>query len=62
MEDRDCVNCKHWKEVTESHDLDRWGMCYRYPPTVVADPEGVPMTFYPSTEPMDYCGEFAAPH
>ena len=61
-DDRICANCKHWKEVTESQDTERWVMCYRYPPTVIPDPEGAPMTFYPSTEPTDYCGEFAAPH
>ena len=63
MNDRECQNCKHWKEETESSDTDRWGLCHRYPPKLVQAPEGdVPYGMFATTDPTDYCGELAAPH
>lgn len=61
--DRECQNCKHWKEETDSHDTERWGTCHRSPPQAVSAGEEVgPVFLFPTTDPMDYCGEFAAPH
>lgn len=61
-DDRDCANCKHFKERTESGDQERYGTCHRYPPQMVPSPEGEPYSLFPICEPTDHCGEFAAPH
>lgn len=63
MNDRDCTNCRHFKERTDSHDQERWGTCHRYPPVLVGGSEDeAPSSLFPLVEPLDYCGEFAAPH
>lgn len=63
MNDRICAHCKHWKEETESHDTERWGTCHRLPPVMVVPSEEVgPVSNFPTSDPTDYCGEFAAPH
>lgn len=63
MNDRECQNCKHFKERTEPSDQERWGTCHRYPPQLVQGGEDEsPNSLFPLVEPTDYCGEFAAPH
>ena len=63
MNDRECQRCKHWQEMTDSSDQERWGLCHRYPPQLVQGGEDeAPNCLFPPTEPTDYCGEFAAPH
>ena len=34
-EEDGCGTCRCWREGTEAGDEVRWGVCHRYPPTVI---------------------------
>lgn len=48
-----CATCKFWKK----NITDGGGRCRRYPPQVVARPNGDENTIWPQTSSYDMCGE-----
>jgi hypothetical protein len=45
----ECKTCRWWERLTSYN-----GRCHRYPPQVTEESDS-----QPSTEPTDYCGEYA---
>ena len=54
-----CKTCVHWVEQTASEDEVVWGLCRRYPPTVIAtgDEEVGVQCVHVWTEMPHVCGE-----
>lgn len=51
-----CPACRWFRRF---EDADRvLGMCRRYPPQVVTDDDGDPVTVWPLVDDAHHCGEF----
>lgn len=48
-----CDECEYWEEMIDGEPT-RAGICRRYPPSSAERGD----TFFPSTFPSDWCGEF----
>lgn len=57
-----CVNCRHWERITTKEEGDEMGQCRRYPPIVSVTADGHIVCAWPSTELIDWCGEFEVRH
>lgn len=54
-----CERCRHWRELTDAGDTERYGECGRFPPKAVLTDEGI-ASIRPLTTPDETCGEFGA--
>ncbi len=54
-----CSNCKYM--VEDNHAGEKATFCYRYPPQIITDSEGVPWSIRTEIDSEDRaCGEFKA--
>lgn len=67
MSERACRDCRYWVEQQALQKTpqgpSRVGLCQRMPPQVlnVVSPQGMPapVSLYPATQALQWCGEFA---
>lgn len=52
-----CKNCRFWSPVDSDDSKEEFGLCQRFPPTVVVYDEQA-SAVRPITEWKDHCGEF----
>lgn len=56
-----CRDCQYWDEQSVLQQTPkgptRVGLCFRFPPSVVATQQGA-VAVFPSTQALQWCGEF----
>lgn len=56
-----CANCRFWVVAKDNKSPETSGECRRYPPETHFA-EGEFAIFFPATDALDWCGEYAVRH